>query len=80
MRQPVNRTPNHQNQATAGDRAGPGEGRLTLDTIRSHDQFNTTIYSTDDRYRGLTGLRTVVLMNPATCATGVWTNCTSKSR
>ncbi len=41
----------------------PAEGRLTLATIRSHDQFNTTIYSNDDRYRGLKGLRTVVFMN-----------------
>jgi len=41
----------------------PGEGRLILSTIRSHDQFNTTIYSNDDRYRGLKGLRTVVFMN-----------------
>ena len=36
---------------------------LMLATIRSHDQFNTTIYSNDDRYRGLKGLRTVVFMN-----------------
>jgi molybdopterin-dependent oxidoreductase alpha subunit len=41
----------------------PGTGRLMLATIRSHDQFNTTIYSNDDRYRGLKGLRTVVFMN-----------------
>ena len=41
----------------------PGEGRLMLATVRSHDQFNTTIYSNDDRYRGLKGLRTVVFMN-----------------
>jgi molybdopterin-dependent oxidoreductase alpha subunit len=41
----------------------PGEGRLVLATVRSHDQFNTTIYSNDDRYRGLKGLRTVVFMN-----------------
>ena len=33
-----------------------------MTTIRSHDQFNTTIYS-NDRYRGLKGLRTVVFMN-----------------
>lgn len=38
-------------------------GRLLLTTIRSHDQFNTSIYSNDDRYRGLKGLRTVVFMN-----------------
>jgi molybdopterin-dependent oxidoreductase alpha subunit len=41
----------------------PGNGRLLLTTVRSHDQFNTTIYSNDDRYRGLKGLRTVVYMN-----------------
>ncbi|MEV4510690.1 FdhF/YdeP family oxidoreductase [Dactylosporangium sp. NPDC049525] len=41
----------------------PGSGRLLLTTIRSHDQFNTTIYSNDDRYRGLKGLRTVIFMN-----------------
>jgi len=41
----------------------PGEGRLLLTTVRSHDQFNTTIYSNDDRYRGLKGLRTVLFMN-----------------
>jgi molybdopterin-dependent oxidoreductase alpha subunit len=41
----------------------PGQGRLMLATVRSHDQFNTTIYSNDDRYRGLKGLRTVIFMN-----------------
>src|ERR671919_2274054 len=45
------------------DDVDPGKGRLTLTTVRSHDQFNTTIYSNDDRYRGLKGLRTVVFMN-----------------
>jgi molybdopterin-dependent oxidoreductase alpha subunit len=45
------------------DDTDPGEGRLLLATIRSHDQFNTSIYSNDDRYRGLKGLRTVVFMN-----------------
>jgi anaerobic selenocysteine-containing dehydrogenase len=45
------------------DDVDPGQGRLLLTTIRSHDQFNTTIYSNDDRYRGLHGLRTVVFMN-----------------
>ena len=39
----------------------PGEFLLT--TIRSHDQFNTTIYGTDDRYRGIRGERRIVLMN-----------------
>ena len=32
-------------------------------TIRSHDQFNTTIYGLDDRYRGIYNGRRVVLMN-----------------
>jgi molybdopterin-dependent oxidoreductase alpha subunit len=41
----------------------PGDGRLMLSTMRSHDQFNTTIYSNNDRYRGLAGLRTVIFMN-----------------
>ncbi|HET6293630.1 MAG TPA: FdhF/YdeP family oxidoreductase [Kribbella sp.] len=45
------------------DDIDPGKDRLTLATIRSHDQFNTTIYSNNDRYRGLKGLRTVVFMN-----------------
>jgi molybdopterin-dependent oxidoreductase alpha subunit len=45
------------------DDVDPGEGRLLLTTVRSHDQFNTTIYSNDDRYRGLKGLRTIVFLN-----------------
>jgi molybdopterin-dependent oxidoreductase alpha subunit len=49
--------------AVLPDDVDPGDGRLMLATIRSHDQFNTTIYSNDDRYRGLKGLRTVVFMN-----------------
>ncbi len=38
-------------------------GRLVLMTIRSHDQFNTTVYTDDDRYRGIFGDRRVVLAN-----------------
>lgn len=49
--------------AALPDDVDPGRGRLMLTTIRSHDQFNTTIYSNDDRYRGLKGLRTVIFMN-----------------
>ena len=41
----------------------PPEGRLLLATIRSHDQWNTTIYSDNDRYRGVKNLRTLVFMN-----------------
>lgn len=39
------------------------EGRLLLTTIRSHDQFNTTIYGFSDRYRGVEGGRRVLFMN-----------------
>ncbi len=39
------------------------EGRLLLQTIRSHDQFNTTIYGLDDRYRGISNGRRVVFMH-----------------
>jgi molybdopterin-dependent oxidoreductase alpha subunit len=38
-------------------------GQLMLMTIRSHDQFNTTIYGLDDRYRGIKGERRVVFLN-----------------
>lgn len=40
-------------------------GRLLLQTLRSHDQYNTTIYGKDDRYRGIHGGRRVVLVNAA---------------
>jgi molybdopterin-dependent oxidoreductase alpha subunit len=39
-------------------------GRLRMMTIRSHDQYNTTIYGLDDRYRGIRGERRVVFLNP----------------
>jgi molybdopterin-dependent oxidoreductase alpha subunit len=38
-------------------------GTLTLATLRSHDQWNTTVYSANDRYRGVENLRTLVFMN-----------------
>ena len=38
-------------------------GRLRLMTIRSNDQFNTTVYGYDDRFRGIHGTREVILMN-----------------
>jgi molybdopterin-dependent oxidoreductase alpha subunit len=38
-------------------------GRLLLQTVRSHDQFNTTIYGLDDRYRGIHRGRRVVFCN-----------------
>ncbi|MEO7100814.1 MAG: FdhF/YdeP family oxidoreductase [Luteolibacter sp.] len=39
-------------------------GRLVLQTIRSHDQFNTTIYGLNDRYRGISNARRIVFVNP----------------
>jgi len=51
---------------------GLGEGpesdaadALRLTTLRSHDQYNTTIYGHDDRYRGIFGRRDVLFMNEA---------------
>ena len=41
----------------------PKNGAFVMMTIRSHDQFNTTIYSNNDRYRGINGSRNVVLMS-----------------
>jgi molybdopterin-dependent oxidoreductase alpha subunit len=38
---------------------------LIMQTLRSHDQYNTTIYGMDDRYRGIKGERKVVFINPA---------------
>jgi molybdopterin-dependent oxidoreductase alpha subunit len=39
------------------------EGHLILQTVRSHDQYNTTVYGLDDRYRGIHGGRRVVFVN-----------------
>ena len=39
-------------------------GQFLMMTIRSHDQFNTTIYGLDDRYRGIRNGRRVVFLNP----------------
>ncbi|MYM31858.1 FdhF/YdeP family oxidoreductase [Duganella sp. CY15W] len=50
-------TPIHRARAKHGDRL------MTLMTARSHDQYNTTIYGMDDRYRGVFGLRRVVFIN-----------------
>ncbi|EGX59254.1 oxidoreductase [Streptomyces zinciresistens K42] len=62
------------------------EGHLLLQTLRSHDQWNTVPYTSDDRYRGIHGSRRVVLVNPDDVAelgladgrgvdlVGVWTD------
>ncbi|ARD60694.1 CbbBc protein [Kosakonia radicincitans DSM 16656] len=41
---------------------------FVLQTLRSHDQYNTTIYGLDDRYRGVYGQRDVLFMHPADIA------------
>lgn len=41
------------------------DGRMRLITLRSNDQFNTTIYGYHDRFRGIKGTRDVVMVNPA---------------
>jgi molybdopterin-dependent oxidoreductase alpha subunit len=46
----------------------PPAGKLMLSTVRSHDQWNTTIYSDNDRYRGVKNLRTLLFMNAADMA------------
>lgn len=42
----------------------PGPGQLILQTFRSHDQFNTTVYGLNDRYRGIGNERRIIFMNP----------------
>jgi len=39
-------------------------GHFVMMTLRSHDQYNTTIYGLDDRYRGIKGNRRIIMMNP----------------
>uniref|UniRef100_A0AAU3GSS8 FdhF/YdeP family oxidoreductase n=1 Tax=Streptomyces sp. NBC_01401 TaxID=2903854 RepID=A0AAU3GSS8_9ACTN len=39
-------------------------GHLLLQTLRSHDQWNTVPYTTNDRYRGIHGSRRIVMVNP----------------
>jgi len=46
-----------------GETVGASQSALRLTTIRSHDQYNTTIYGFDDRYRGVFGRRDVLFMN-----------------
>jgi len=58
-------TPSGQAQFTVSDLEllDVPEGHLVLQTIRSHDQYNTTIYGLSDRYRGIEGGRQVVLLS-----------------
>ena len=48
--------------------------RFVMMTIRSHDQYNTTIYDVHDRYRGISGNRRIVLMNALDMAERGWKN------
>ncbi len=59
-------TPDHKAKFTINQlpESIPEGHQFTMMTIRSHDQFNTTIYGLDDRYRGIFGGRNVVFMNP----------------
>lgn len=51
-------------EETVHQRAKRGGGRFALQTFRSHDQYNTTVYGLDDRYRGVYGERQVVFIHP----------------
>ena len=55
----------HQAQAAARDGAQAGKAGpvFTLTTVRSHDQYNTTVYGLDDRYRGVFGQRRVLFIH-----------------
>jgi molybdopterin-dependent oxidoreductase alpha subunit len=52
-------------EATEHQIARTGENLFVLQTFRSHDQYNTTIYGMSDRYRGIYGKRNIVFMHPA---------------
>ena len=54
--------------ATEHQRAAATSDTFVLQTFRSHDQYNTTIYGLDDRYRGVYGERRVVFAHPADLA------------
>ncbi len=52
-------------EETVHQRAKRGGGTFALQTFRSHDQYNTTVYGLDDRYRGVYGERKVIFIHPA---------------
>jgi len=64
--------PTHDGKAqfTATTVAPPAavDGQLMLQTLRSHDQYNTTVYGHHDRYRGIAGDRHIIMVNPADIA------------
>jgi anaerobic selenocysteine-containing dehydrogenase len=49
-------------------------GHFIMMTIRSHDQYNTTVYDVHDRYRGISGNRRIILMNALDMAKRGWRN------
>jgi molybdopterin-dependent oxidoreductase alpha subunit len=49
---------------TTVSRSERATGELMLQTLRSHDQYNTTIYGHHDRYRGISGDRHIIMINP----------------
>ena len=51
-------------EATAFQQARGRKDVFVLQTFRSHDQYNTTIYGHDDRYRGIKGERRVIFIHP----------------
>ncbi|MEM1286335.1 MAG: FdhF/YdeP family oxidoreductase [Pseudomonadota bacterium] len=51
-------------EQTEWQRSQSQDDVFVLQTFRSHDQYNTTVYGMDDRYRGVFGLREIVFMNP----------------
>lgn len=51
-------------QLTEHQQALGEDGLFVLQTFRSHDQYNTTVYGLDDRYRGVYGERRIVFVNP----------------
>lgn len=64
-------TPNHKANFCAAElpktlfaQLGTQQAPFTLQTLRSQDQYNTTIYGLDDRYRGVYGQREVLFINP----------------
>src|SRR5438477_12962655 len=64
-----------QTLSSTGFKDAPGRYRLV--TLRSNDQFNTTIYGFSDRLRGIEGTRQVLLINPkeierAACRRARW--------
>jgi len=65
-KQRVWKTPSNKAEFSAAnmDQFEVAEGHLVLQTLRSHDQYNTTIYGLNDRYRGIGMGRRIIFLNP----------------